>query len=76
MQRIRKDATDVDYEGTSAKKLHFDRSGKKRSPEYLGEIQILTDKDITKLIRSITRDMGVSEFLIGQVVHEDTRYFS
>ena len=42
------------------------------------KLQNLLETDIypSKSIRSITRDMEVSEFHIRQVVHEDIRYFS
>ena len=36
----------------------------------------MIDNDPRKSNRSITRDLGVSEFLIRQVVHEEIRYFS
>ena len=52
---------------------HFD---KKIIPEFLGEIKAMIDNNPSKSIRPIDRDMGVSEVLIRQVVHEDIRYFS
>ena len=42
----------------------------------MGEIQDMIGNDPSKLISSIARDMGVSEFLIRQMVHEDVLYFS
>ena len=36
----------------------------------------MIDNDPRKSIRYIPRDMGVSKFLISQIVHEDIRYFS
>ena len=39
-------------------------------------IQAMSDNDPTKLIRSIARDMGMSKFLIRQVVLENIQYFS
>ena len=41
-----------------------------------GEIKTMIGNDPRKSIRLIARDMGVSEFHIRQVVHEDIRYFS
>ena len=36
----------------------------------------MNDYDPSKSIKSITRNMGVSEFIISQVLHENIRYFS
>ena len=36
----------------------------------------MINNDPSKSIRSIARDIGVSEFLIRQVEHEDISYFS
>ena len=36
----------------------------------------MIDNDPNKSVRSLARDMGQSEFLIKQVVHEDNRHFS
>ena len=44
--------------------------------EFVDEIQIMTDNDSSKSIRFVSRDTGVSEFIIRQVVHEDIWYFS
>ena len=49
---------------------------KKRTPDFLGEIRAMIDKDPRQFIKSISRDMEVSEFIIRQVVHEDICYFS
>ena len=49
-----------DYEGTAARKTHFDRSDKKRIPQFVAEIQATIDNIPGKSIRSIARDMGVS----------------
>ena len=53
-----------------------DCSDKKRTTEFVGEIHIMIDNDPNKSVRSITKDMGESEFLIRQVVHKDRWYFS
>ena len=60
----------IDYEDTAAWKLHSDRSDKKRT-KSLGEIKAVIDNDPSKSIRTITRDIAMSEFLIRQLVHED-----
>ena len=65
-----------DYEGTAVRKPYFDRSDKKRTQELFGEIQAMIDNDRNKSIRFIGRDMGVSAFLIKQVMHKDIQYFS
>ena len=65
-----------DYESTVAQKPHSFRSNKKRIPEFVGEIQSMIDNDLSKPIISIARYLGVSEFLINRVVHENIRYFS
>ena len=64
------------YEVTEAWKSHSYYSGKKRTAKFFDEIQAMIDNNPSKLISSIVRNMGVSEFLIRQVVHEDIWYFS
>ena len=64
----------TDYEGTTHK-THYDHSDKKRTAEFLGQIQNMTNNDSNKSTRSIARNMGVSMFLIRQVVHKDIWYF-
>ena len=44
---------------------------KERTSEFVGEIQTMIDNYPSKLIRPITKRIGVSEFLIRQVVHDD-----
>ena len=58
------------------RKPHSDCSDEKRTPKFVGEIQVTIDNDSCKSISSIARDMGVFEFLTRQVVHEEIRYFS
>ena len=41
-------------------KPHFDCSDKKRTPEFVGEIQAVMNNDPSRSIKSITRDIGVS----------------
>ena len=64
-----------DYEGIAAWKPHSDHFDKKRTPEFVCEILTMIDSDPGNSIRSLARDMGVSEFLIRQLVHEDICYF-
>ena len=59
----------------AARKPHSDRSDKKRTPEFVAEIQAMIVNNPSKSISSITRDMGVYEFLIRQIVHKDIWYF-
>ena len=49
---------------------------KNRTPEFVAEIQGMTDNNSSKSTRSVTKDVGVSEFLLKLVAHEDIRYFS
>ena len=65
---LKTDESNGDYEGTAAWKPHSDSSDKKRTPEFVGEIQAMIDSDFNQSIRSIIRDMEVYEFLIRQVV--------
>ena len=53
-----------------------DFSEEKRTPKFIGEILAMIDNDPSKSIKSLAKDMGMSELLIKQVVHEDIRYFS
>ena len=77
VQRIWKklNESNGDYEGATAWKLYSDCSDKK-TPEFLDKIQTLIEHDTSKWIRSITRNMKESEFLIRQVVQENIQYFS
>ena len=78
MQRIWKEMDEFNgcYENMLVEKSHFDRSDKKITPGFVCKIQSMIDNDHRKLIRSIAGDMGASELLIRQVVHEDGHYFS
>ena len=73
LPRIRKELDDSngDYEYMKA-----DRFGKKRTSKFDGEILAMINNDPRKSTKSIASDMGVSDFLIRQVVHEDISYFS
>ena len=46
-------------------------SDKKRTTEFVGEIQAMVDTDPNESIRSIAWNMGVLEYLIRHAVHED-----
>ena len=78
MLKIRKvlDEFNNNYEGIAAQKIHSNCSDKKRTPDFYGEIQAMNDNDPSKCIRLNAKDMGVSEFLFKQVVHEDIQYLS
>ena len=65
-----------DYKDVAALKPHSSLSDKKTTSEFVVDIQAMIDNDPSKSIRFIARDMGVSEFLIRQVVHVDIQYFS
>ena len=43
--------------------------------DFVAEIQTVTDNDPSKSIRSIVRDMKVSDFFIKQVIYKDIKYF-
>ena len=60
---------------TVTRKPHLDRSDKKRTPGFDGEIQAMTDRVSGKSISSITKNPRVCEFLIKQLVHKNIRYF-
>ena len=63
------DVLNGDYEGS----LTLIR---KETPEFIGEIEAMIDNDLSKLLRFIYREMGVSELPIRPVEDEDIRYFS
>ena len=44
--------------------------------EFVFEIQDIPNNDHSKSIRSVPRDIRVSEFLIWHEMHDDFRYFS
>ena len=77
MQRIWKelDECSCDLEDTPARKPRSHRPYIKRTLEFFGEIQTMIDNYFCKSVRSIAKDIGISEFLIRQVVHEDIQYF-
>ena len=58
----------------TAQKPHSDHSDKKRTQEFLPEIQAMIKNNPSKSIGSIVRNMGMSEFLIRQIVHKDIWY--
>ena len=47
-----------------------------RTHRFVDEIWAMINNDLSKSIRSITRDVRESEFLIRQVVNKDIQYFS
>ena len=76
MIRKELDESKDDYEGTIAQKPQFDRSDMKRTIECVSEIPAMIDDNPSKSIRSIARNIGVFQFLIGKLVQQDIRYFS
>ena len=77
VQRIRKEfgESNSDYEGTVVRKPTSGRSDKKRTLEFVDEVQAMIDNDPSKSIKSTTKDIGVFEFLIRQVLYEDICVF-
>ena len=53
-----------------------DQRDKKRTLKFVAEIQVFIDNNLSKLLRFIAKVMGMYEFLIRQLVHEDIWYFS
>ena len=68
------DKSKCGYEGSVALTCHSDRPDKTRTLYLL----VRSGSWLTRIpvIRSIDRDMGMSEYLITEPVHEDIRYFS
>ena len=64
------------YEVTVARKPHSIHSDQNRTPKFVGEILAMINNNPSKSFRSIAVNMGVSKFLIRQVVHEEIQYFS
>ena len=58
------------YGSTKASLWSFSQK-KKKTPEFIDEIQVIIDNDPIMSIGTIARDMTVSVFLIQLVVHED-----
>ena len=54
---------------------HSDYSEKKRT-EFVIDVQAMMTTIPASQIRSITRDMGVSDFLIRLIVNDNINYFS
>ena len=70
------DESSGDYKGTAAQKPLSDCSDKKRTLKFVCVVQARIVNDPSKSIKSIARNIRISEFLIKQVVHEDIQYFS
>ena len=66
MERIRNYLDEFwgDYEDTAARKPHSDRSDEKKTQQFVAEIHDMVDNDSSMWIRSIARDMLVSNFII------------
>ena len=57
------DVSNGDYKGTVAKKLHSDGTKKKRTQEFIAEVQVMMINDPNNLARSIAKNMKVSFFV-------------
>ena len=68
VQRIRKelDESTGDYERTASRKSLSGRFDKKRTPEFVGKIQVMIYNDPSKLIRPIDRTWKSLCFLSGR----------
>ena len=75
VQRIRKefDGSHSDFEGMATQKSQSDHSDKKRTPEFVGEIQAMIEHYLSNSIKSIVKVTGVHEFINRQTVHKDIR---
>ena len=64
VQKIRKELDEFngDNECTAIQKPQSDRTDKKRTPEFVGQIQAMINNDPSKSVSFIARDMGVSFF--------------
>ena len=59
-------------QGHKGLEVYFDRSDKKRIPEFLGEIQAMIENDPSNFV---ARDKETSKFLFKLVIPERIRYF-
>ena len=68
------EASDDNIESVTKRKKHKARSDRVRISHFLQQVQGIIDKDPSKSIRAISRDLQVSECTIRRIVHEDIRY--
>lgn len=61
---------------TAHRKQHSRRSDTLRTPAFVAQLQALVDEDPGKSVRSLAKELGVSEGTIRNAVHEDLRYNS
>ena len=59
VQMIRKELDEFngDYKGIADWKSHYDRTDKKRAPEFVGEIKAMIDNDHHELNKAVDREM-------------------
>ena len=78
VHKVRKEleASDGNVSPVAKRKKHCQRSDTTRTPEFIRHVQNIIDEDPRKTIRSIAKDLQVSEGTIRNVVHKDIRYKS
>jgi len=62
-------------ESVAKHKKHETRSDKVRTSQFVQKVQDIIDEDPSKSIRTISKDLQVSECTI-RIIHEDIRYKS
>jgi len=70
------EVSDDNVESVAKRKKHEGRSDTVRTSQFVQQVQGIIDKDPSKSIRAISRDLQVSECTIRRIVHEDIRYKS
>lgn len=70
------EAPDDDVENVAKRKKHERRSDSVRTPQFVQQVQVIIDGNLSKSIRIIARDLHVSECTIRRIVHEDIQYKS
>ena len=76
--KVRKEleTEDGNVSPVSKRKKYFKRSDIIRTPEFIQQVQQAIDDNSIKSMRSIAKELHVSEGTIRNVVHEDIRYKS
>ncbi|KAG0728693.1 hypothetical protein GWK47_031947 [Chionoecetes opilio] len=69
-------SSDYDYEGVAERKHHSRRSDTIRNAELVTKLQTMIDEDPSQSMRSIARELHVSEGTVRKCVQEDIRYKS
>ncbi|KYQ51498.1 hypothetical protein ALC60_09371 [Trachymyrmex zeteki] len=68
------EASDDNVKSIAKRKKYEARSDRVRTSQFVQQVQGIIDKDPSKFIRAISRDLQVSECTIRRIVHEDIRY--